>query len=145
MVIKEHIVLMCFFLENEQKKAGILIKTIILSLNCHITTPKKKKWSTQKWIDRFFRSHLVLVGYTASFCFLYYSTYIAFYNFSSFSFQSSHLDISEHLIFLIMQFSVFRIVSRGLKRFLIIPEQSLFLSSVLSNEICSVDFLVQCT
>lgn len=128
MVIKKHIVLMCFFLENEQK-----------------TTPKIKKWSAQKWIDRFFRSHLVLVGYTASFCFLYYSTYIAFYNFSSFSFQSSHLGISEHLIFLIMQFSVFRIVSRGLKRFLIIPEQSLFLSSVLSNEICSVDFLVQCT
>lgn len=28
--------------------------------------PKIKKWSTQKRIDRFFRSHLVLVGYTAS-------------------------------------------------------------------------------
>jgi hypothetical protein len=45
----------------------ILIKTILLSLNCHITTPKIKKWSTQKRIDRFFRSHLVLVGYTAFF------------------------------------------------------------------------------
>lgn len=48
MVIKEHIVLMCFFLENEQKKTGILIKTIILSLNCHITTPKKKEMVNPK-------------------------------------------------------------------------------------------------
>ena len=39
---------------------------IYCALNCHITTPKIKKWSTQKRIDRFFRSHLVLVGYTAS-------------------------------------------------------------------------------
>ena len=64
MVIEKHIELMCFSLENEQK-----------------TTPKIKKWSTQKWIDRFFRSHLVLVGYTASFCFLYYSTYNTLCNF----------------------------------------------------------------
>lgn len=67
MVIKKRIELMCFFLENEQK-----------------TTPKIKKWSTQKWIDRFFRSHLVLVGYTASFRFLYYSTYNTLCNFLPF-------------------------------------------------------------
>lgn len=64
MVIEKHIELMCFFLENEQK-----------------TTPKIKKWSTQKWIDRFFRSHLVLVGYTASFVFYIIAHIIPFATF----------------------------------------------------------------
>lgn len=99
-----------------------------------ITTPKIKKWSTQKWIDCFFRSHLVLVGYTASFAFYiiaHISLFATSHHFSSSHLISTSLNIS---FFLIVQFSVFRIISRSLKKFLIVLEQSLILGSItLSN------------